>query len=84
MSSLFARMNASAVLASTRGLPAVATGIRAVGAAFISTGVGAAVAGLALAGYQIYRHWAGVKAFFGGVGEGIKSGLEPLSDALHR
>ncbi len=63
MSSLFARMNASAVLASTRGLPAVATGIRAVGAAFISTGVGAAVAGLALAGYQIYRHWAGVKAF---------------------
>ncbi|EDT6074297.1 phage tail tape measure protein [Salmonella enterica subsp. enterica serovar Livingstone] len=84
MSSLFARMNASAVLASTRGLPAVATGIRAVGAAFISTGVGAAVAGLALAGYQIYRHWAGVKAFFGGVGEGIKSGLEPLSDALSR
>lgn len=84
VSSLFARMNASAVLASTRGLPAVATGVRAIGAAFISTGVGAAVAGLALAGYQIYRHWAGVKAFFGGVGEGIKSGLEPLSDALHR
>ncbi|EMU9148156.1 phage tail tape measure protein, partial [Escherichia coli] len=83
VSSLFARMNASAVLASTRGLPAVATGVRAIGAAFISTGVGAAVAGLALAGYQIYRHWAGVKAFFGGVGEGIKSGLEPLSDALH-
>ncbi|EKC5824011.1 phage tail tape measure protein [Salmonella enterica subsp. enterica] len=80
MSSLFARMNASAVLASTRGLPAVATGVRAIGAAFISTGIGALITGLALGGLWIYRNWAGVKAFMTGTLQGIQQGLQPVTE----
>ena len=80
VSSLFARMNASAVLASTRGLPAVATGVRAIGAAFISTGIGALITGLALGGLWIYRNWAGVKAFMTGTLQGIQQGLQPVTE----
>lgn len=66
----------------TRGIPAVVTGVRAIGAAFISTGIGALVAGLAIGGLWIYRNWSGVKAFMVGTLDGIKQGLQPLIDNL--
>ena len=66
----------------TRAIPAVITGIRGIGIAFISTGIGALVAGLAIGGLWIYRNWAGVKAFMVGTLEGIQQGLQPLIDNL--
>lgn len=74
---IFAKMRAGAVLASS-AMPMVATGIRAIGMAFVSTGIGALVAGLALGGLLIYKNWDGVKAFMVGTFEGIKSGLAPV------
>lgn len=66
----------------TRSLPMVATAIRLVGAAFVATGIGALIAGVALGGLWIYRNWAGVKAFMVGTLEGIQQGLQPLIDNL--
>lgn len=65
---------------STRALPAVATAVRLVGGAFIATGVGALIAGLALGGLLIYRNWAGVKAFMTGTLQGIQQGLQPVTE----
>ena len=39
----------------------------------MSTPVGAAIAGLALAGKAIYDNWAGIKAMFGGIADGLAS-----------
>lgn len=64
----------------SRGIPAVVTGVRAIGAAFISTGIGALITGLALGGLWIYRNWAGVKAFMTGTLQGIQQGLQPLTE----
>lgn len=64
----------------TRGIPAVVTGVRAIGAAFISTGIGALITGLALGGLWIYRNWAGVKAFMTGTLQGIQQGLQPVTE----
>lgn len=77
-----ASARAQMALMATRSLPLVAAGVRTVGAAFISTGIGALVAGLAIGGLWIYRNWAGVKAFMVGTLEGIKQGLQPLIDNL--
>ncbi|WP_164461665.1 hypothetical protein [Aeromonas veronii] len=74
------KMRAGALLAG-RALPFVATGIRGIGLAFVSTGIGALLAGVALAGLAIYQHWDGVSAFMGGVFDGIKVGLEPAITA---
>lgn len=82
MTGLFARMNAAAVLASTRGLPAVVTGIRAVGVAMVSNPIGAIAAGIAAAGFLIYKNWDMVKAAAIGFGRGMVEGLQPVSDAI--
>lgn len=77
-----ASARAQMALMATRSLPMVAAGVRTVGAAFISTGIGALVAGLAIGGLWIYRNWAGVKGFMVGTLEGIQQGLQPLIDNL--
>lgn len=64
----------------TRGIPAVVAGVRAIGAAFISTGIGALITGLALGGLWIYRNWDGVKAFMTGTLQGIQQGLQPVTE----
>lgn len=76
VSGAFARMQASFVMA-TSAMPAVVAGIRGVGLALVSTGIGAIVAGVALGAVLIYQHWDGVAAFFQGVGSGIMSGIQP-------
>lgn len=74
---LFAKLRAGAAMASV-AMPGIAMGIRAIGAAFISTGIGAIIAGIAIAGYAIYQNWDGIRAFMVGTFEGIKAGLEPV------
>lgn len=63
---------------STRALPAVATAIRLVGAAFITTGIGAIITAIALGGLWIYRNWDLVKATMKGVWSGLMDNLEPV------
>lgn len=72
--------NGGLVGMASRGIPAVVAGVRAIGAAFISTGIGALITGLALGGQWIYRNWAGVKAFMTGTLQGIQQGLQPVTE----
>lgn len=72
--------NGGLVGMASRGIPAVVTGVRTIGAAFISTGIGALITGLALGGLWIYRNWAGVKAFMTGTLQGIQQGLQPVTE----
>ncbi len=59
--------------------------IRGVGVAirfaFISTGVGAVLAAIAMAGTWIYNNWSGIKAMFSGIGEGFMAALGPARPA---
>lgn len=45
--------------------------------ALISTGIGALVVGLAMAGVWVYNNWSGLKAFFKGFGESFMKSLGP-------
>lgn len=74
---LIAKLRAGFALASG-AMPAVVAGIRSIGVAFVSTGIGALIAGLAFGAVLIYQNWDGVKAFMVGVFEGIRVGLQPV------
>lgn len=76
---VMASARAQMTLLATRGLPLIATGVRTVGAAFVSTGIGALIAGVAMGGVWIYQNWDGVKAFMVGTIQGISEGLQPLT-----
>lgn len=80
---IMARMQAGAAMAALQ-MPRVAAGVRAIGVAFVSTGIGALVTLLAVGALEIYRHWDGVKAFMVGTLDGIRSGLQPLVDSFSR
>ncbi|WP_217352004.1 hypothetical protein, partial [Ruegeria sp. HKCCD8929] len=49
----------------------------AIRVAIISTGIGALVVGLAMAGTWIYNNWSGLVAFFRGFGEAFMASLGP-------
>lgn len=66
----------------TRALPLVANGVRMVGVAFVSTGIGAIITGIAVGGLLIYKNWDMVKSFFAGFGSGVVSGIQPVLDAF--
>lgn len=61
-----------------RTLPMMAAGIRAVGVALVTNPIGLIVAGIAAAGFLIYKYWDGIPAFMSGVLKGIRVGLDPL------
>ena len=46
--------------------------------AFLTTPIGLAVAGIAIAALMIYKYWKPIKAFFAGLWAGLKQGLAPL------
>jgi TP901 family phage tail tape measure protein len=55
------------------------------GLALMATPLGwiaAGIAGIAAGAVLIYRYWEPIKGFFLGIGEGLKSGLAPVIDAL--
>jgi TP901 family phage tail tape measure protein len=88
LASVLPRLQAQAALLPTRlglmglKLGEVAMGVRALGMALVTTPIGAIIAGIALGGLMIYRHWDGVAAFLGGVFAGIKEGLAPVGQAF--
>ncbi len=52
--------------------------------ALLATGIGAAVAGLAMAGVWIYNNWSGLTAFFKGFGEAFMESLGPARPLAER
>jgi hypothetical protein len=50
--------------------------------AMIGTGIGVALVGLAAIGMAIYNNWAGIKALFVGIGEGLMAGLAPVMPTI--
>jgi|GEM_PF-1010018 len=50
--------------------------------AFLSTGIGALLAGVAMAGVWIYNNWSGLQAFFVGFWEGFRASLGPAAPLL--
>jgi TP901 family phage tail tape measure protein len=46
--------------------------------ALISTGIGAILVGIAMAGLWIYENWDGLVAFFQGFGEGVSEAMAPI------
>jgi len=66
----------------SRALPAVLVGIRAIGAALMTTPIGLAVTGIATAGALVWKYWEPLKSFFSGFGEGVVAGLAPIGQAI--
>lgn len=50
--------------------------------ALLLSGVGIAIAGIALAGTWVYNNWSQVSAFFQGFGQGIMAAMAPVMPAL--
>lgn len=71
-----------AAMGAAAAFPAVGSALNAVKLALISTGIGALVVGIAVAGLLIYQNWEGVKAFMVGTFEGIRAGLQPTMDTF--
>ncbi|BDA14022.1 hypothetical protein KAM339_025630 [Aeromonas caviae] len=66
------------------GLGMVGGAIRGVALALISNPIGLILAGIAVAGYAIYKNWDSIKAFSGGVFSTIGKNLEPVQKAFAR
>jgi TP901 family phage tail tape measure protein len=54
----------------------------AIRVAFMATGIGALLAGVAMAGVWIYNNWSGLGAFFTGFWEGFREALGPAAPML--
>lgn len=86
LTSIASRAMGTSVAASSGGIlgmvgrvvPVFVAGVRAMSLALVTNPIGAIIAGIATAGFMIYRHWDGVKAFMVGTFDGITSGLQPL------
>ena len=50
--------------------------------AFMASGIGVLLAGIAMAGLWIYNNWSGLKQFFIGLWEGFRAALGPAGPAL--
>ncbi|MBQ4852688.1 phage tail tape measure protein [Pseudoalteromonas sp. MMG012] len=63
-------------------LPAVAVGIKAMGAALLTTPIGWAVMAIAAGAVLVYKYWQPIKAFMGGLWDGFVSAIKPLTSSL--
>lgn len=90
LTSIAARTMGASVTATSGGVvgmvgrmvPAFVGGIRAMSMALVTNPIGAIIAGIAVAGLMIYRHWDGVKAFLVGTFEGVKEATLPLQQTF--
>lgn len=73
---------AAALLALLNPMAWVRGAIWAIRTAFIASGIGLLLAGIAMAGVWIYNNWAGLKQFFIGVWEGFRDAIGPAGPAL--
>ena len=66
-----------AMLGLLNPLKLVRAAVIAIRVAIISTGIGAVIVGVAMAGIWIYNNWSGIVAFFKGFGEAFMQSLGP-------
>jgi TP901 family phage tail tape measure protein len=52
--------------------------------ALIATGIGAVIAGIAMAGVWIYNNWSGLVAMFQGIGQGLRAAFEPAGPIIDK
>jgi hypothetical protein len=64
------------------GLSAVTAGVKAMGLALVPNPIGIAITGIALGAALIMRYWEPIGAFFSGLWDGMKAGLEPVITAV--
>lgn len=62
--------------------PAVVTGLRILGAAFMANPIGLLIGAIALAAGLIYEYWEPISEFFSGLWDGIKAVFAPAVDWL--
>lgn len=74
---------ASAVLAGG-GLATVATAVRAVGLALATTPIGLAITAIGVGALVIRKYWEPISAWFGGVIDGLASGMQPVVDVFRK
>ncbi|HYW57674.1 MAG TPA: hypothetical protein VE934_11980 [Polaromonas sp.] len=81
-------MAGSAAMGAIRGIQGIALAMRIMGLSAVASWamalgpillVGAVLAGVA---FLVYRHWGGIKAFFGGVWQGFTEAMAPVAAAF--
>lgn len=64
-------------------LPVLLTGMRSIGLAMLGIpGIGWIAAAIAALAFVVWKYWQPIKAFFGGVWDGLKAGLAPVMAVL--
>ena len=61
------------------GLNLVKQGFLGVARAMLTTPLGLVIGAIAVAGLLIYKYWNPIKAFFGGLWDGLKAGMAPIA-----
>ena len=61
------------------GLNLVKQGFLGVARAMLTTPLGLVIGAIAVAGLLIYKYWNPLKAFFGGLWDGLKAGMAPIA-----
>lgn len=69
--------------AAARGISMATTAMRALTVATLTNPITWVAVGIAGAALLIYKYWQPLKAFFGGVWDGLKEGLAPLQSAFN-
>lgn len=75
-------LGGSGAQAMASGFSLVTGAIRVMGAALLTNPITWIVAGIAAAAFLVYRYWQPIKAFFGGIWDGLREGLVPVLAAL--
>lgn len=71
-----------ALLSVSGVLPAVASGIKAIGLAITANPIGIAIAAIAGAAFLIYKYWDGIAEWFGDLWGSVKSIFSSTADAV--
>lgn len=86
LSKTFSALGRGAVGLVTSPLTMLSTAIKSLGTVFAYVGrlflaspIGWVVSAIAVAALAIYKYWEPIKAFFQGVWEGLRSGIEPIT-----
>ncbi|RYZ95077.1 MAG: phage tail tape measure protein, partial [Moraxellaceae bacterium] len=71
------------IFLSSRAIPLVIMGLRAMAIAMLTNPLTWIIALIAVVALVIYRYWKPIKAFFAGFWTGLKQGLAPLGDTIN-
>lgn len=71
------------IFLSSRAIPLVIMGLRAMAIAMLTNPLTWIIALIAVVALVIYRYWKPIKAFFSGFWTGLKQGLAPLGDTIN-